>query len=282
MVAVDPDGRLHTHKLLSENPEHYQDAAIQGIRDFLNLNGQAIGSDLVTSVKMGTTVATNSLLERTGERCVLVTTRGFKDALRIGYQTRPELFARHIKLPDLLYEQVIEIDQRHSVSGDVLIELDRDAAYTSLKAVYDLGIRACAIVFLHGYRFHQHENEVADIARQIGFTQISTSHEVSPLMKLIGRGDTTVVDAYLSPVLRHYVNQIASELHGVRLMFMQSNGGLTDARQFQGKDSILSGPAGGVVGAVETSKIANFNKIIAFDMGGTSTDVSHYAGEYER
>ena len=282
IVAVDPDGRLHTHKLLSENPENYQDAAIQGIRDFLNLNGQPISSDLVASVKMGTTVATNSLLERTGERCVLVTTRGFKDALRIGYQTRPELFARHIKLPDLLYEQVVEIDQRYSVSGDVLVELDHDAAYTSLKAVYDLGIRACAIVFLHGYRFHQHEKEVADIARQIGFTQISTSHEVSPLMKLIGRGDTTVVDAYLSPVLRHYVNQIAGELYGVRLMFMQSNGGLTDARQFQGKDSILSGPAGGVVGAVETSKIANFNKIIAFDMGGTSTDVSHYAGEYER
>ncbi|MYD78567.1 MAG: 5-oxoprolinase, partial [Gammaproteobacteria bacterium] len=282
IVAVDQDGRLHTHKLLSENPEHYQDAAIQGIRDFLNLKNEPISSDLVASVKMGTTVATNSLLERTGEHCVLVTTRGFKDALRIGYQTRPELFARHIKLPDLLYEQVIEIDQRHSVSGDVLVELDHNAAYTSLKAVYDLGIRACAIVFLHGYRFHQHEKEVADIARQIGFTQISTSHEVSPLMKLIGRGDTTVVDAYLSPVLRHYVNQIASELHGVRLMFMQSNGGLTDARQFQGKDSILSGPAGGVVGAVETSKIADFNKIIAFDMGGTSTDVSHYAGEYER
>ncbi len=282
IVAADPDGNLHTHKLLSENPEHYQDAAIQGIRDLLDSRGTSISRDHISAVKMGTTVATNSLLERTGVRCALITTRGFKDALRIGYQTRPELFARHIQLPDLLYEEVIEIDQRHSVSGEVLVELDHNAARRSLKDIYDLGIRACAIVFLHGYRYHQHEKEVAEIAREIGFTQISTSHEVSPLMKMIGRGDTTVVDAYLSPVLQRYVNQIAGKLNGVRLMFMQSNGGLTDARQFQGKDSILSGPAGGVVGAVETSKIASFSKIIAFDMGGTSTDVSHYAGEYER
>ena len=172
---------------------------------------------------------------------MLAITKGFKDSLRIGYQTRPDLFARKIDLPDLLYNQVIEIDQRHSVSGDVLVELDRDAVYASLKEIYDTGIRACAIVFLHGYRYHEHEKAVAEIAHKIGYTQISTSHEVSPLMKLIGRGDTTVVDAYLSPVLKHYVNQIASELNGVRLMFMQSNGGLTDAGQFQGKDSILSG-----------------------------------------
>ena len=282
IVAVDPSGGLHTHKLLSENRELYQDAAIQGIRNVLNPSGGRIGPDLVSAVKMGTTVATNSLLERTGVPCVLAITKGFKDSLRIGYQTRPDLFARKIDLPDLLYNQVIEIDQRHSVSGDVLVELDRDAVYASLKEIYDSGIRACAIVFLHGYRYHEHEKAVAEIAHQIGYTQISTSHEVSPLMKLIGRGDTTVVDAYLSPVLKHYVNQIAGELNGVRLMFMQSNGGLTDAGQFQGKDSILSGPAGGVVGAVETSKIANFDKIISFDMGGTSTDVSHYAGSYER
>ena len=282
IVAIDPNGNLQTHKLLSENPEHYQDAAIQGIENVLSPAGCHIGPDAVSAVKMGTTVATNSLLERKGERCVLVITKGFKDALRIGYQTRPDLFARKISLPDLLYEAVIEADQRHSVSGDVLIELDRAALYASLKQAYDAGIEACAIVFLHGYRYHQHEKEAADIARSIGYTQVSSSHEVSPLMKLIGRGDTTVVDAYLSPVLRHYVDQIASQLNGVRLMFMQSNGGLTDATQFQGKDSILSGPAGGVVGAVETSKIADFDKIISFDMGGTSTDVSHFAGQYER
>ncbi len=282
IVAAAPDGRLHTHKLLSENPEHYRDAAIQGIFDILNGSGSSIDPEHISAIKMGTTVATNSLLERTGVPCVLVTTKGFKDALRIGYQTRPQLFARQIQLPDLLYERVIEIDQRHSVSGEVLVELDRTAVYTRLKEIYDLGIHSCAIVFLHGYRYHQHEKAVADIARQIGFTQISTSHEVSPLMKMIGRGDTTVVDAYLSPVLQRYVDQVANQISGVRLMFMQSNGGLTDARRFKGKDSILSGPAGGVVGAVETSQLAGFNKIIAFDMGGTSTDVSHYAGTYER
>ncbi len=282
IVAADPEGQLHTHKLLSENPEHYRDAAIHGIRHILNSSGRSISPEQISAVKMGTTVATNSLLERTGAPCVLAITRGFRDALRIGYQTRPKLFARHIQLPELLYDRVVEINQRHSVSGDVLTELDREAAHTSLKEAFDLGIRACAIVFLHGYRFHQHEKEVAQLAREIGYTQISASHEVSPLMKMIGRGDTTVVDAYLSPVLRRYVDQIADHLHGARLMFMQSNGGLTDARQFKGKDSILSGPAGGVVGAVETSRMANFDKIIAFDMGGTSTDVSHYAGEYER
>ncbi len=284
IVAVDPSGQLHTHKLLSENPEHYRDAAIEGIKNVLTDSNpsHSINPDFVSTVKMGTTVATNSLLEKTGEPCVLIVTKGFKDALRIGYQTRPDLFSMQIRLPELLYQEVIEIDQRHSVSGQVLVELNQKTACSQLKEIYDRGIRACAIVFLHGYRYHQHEREVAMIAKQIGYTQISTSHEVSPLMKLIGRGDTTVVDAYLSPVLKRYVNQVAGELNGIRLMFMQSNGGLTDARQFQGKDSILSGPAGGVVGAVETSKFADFNKIIAFDMGGTSTDVSHYAGNYER
>ena len=282
IVASNPDGSLITHKLLSDNPERYGDAAIQGIREILNSSATELGPELISVIKMGTTVATNALLERKGNPCVLITTKGFHDALRIGYQTRPDLFSRKIVLPDLLYEEVIEIDQRHSAHGEVLRELDYDAAYESLKNVYDSGIHACAIVFMHGYRFHEHEKIVAQIAREIGYTQISTSHETSPLMKLVGRGDTTVVDAYLSPVLRRYVDQVASELKGVRLMFMQSNGGLTDAYRFQGKDSILSGPAGGIVGAVETSKIAGFDKIISFDMGGTSTDVSHYAGEYER
>ena len=282
IVASNPDGSLVTHKLLSDNPERYRDAAIQGIREILNSSATELGPELISAIKMGTTVATNALLERKGNPCVLITTKGFHDALRIGYQTRPDLFSRQIVLPDLLYEEVIEIDQRHSAHGEVLRELDYDAAYESLKNVYDSGIHACAIVFMHGYRFHEHEKIVAQIAREIGYTQISTSHETSPLMKLVGRGDTTVVDAYLSPVLRRYVDQVASELKGVRLMFMQSNGGLTDAYRFQGKDSILSGPAGGIVGAVETSKIAGFDKIISFDMGGTSTDVSHYAGEYER
>ena len=282
IVASNPDGSLITHKLLSDNPERYRDAAIQGIREILNSSATELGPELISAIKMGTTVATNALLERKGNPCVLITTKGFHDALRIGYQTRPDLFSRQIVLPDLLYDEVIEIDQRHSAHGEVLRELDYDAAYESLKNVYDSGIHACAIVFMHGYRFHEHEKIVAQIAREIGYTQISTSHETSPLMKLVGRGDTTVVDAYLSPVLRRYVDQVASELKGVRLMFMQSNGGLTDAYRFQGKDSILSGPAGGIVGAVETSKIAGFDKIISFDMGGTSTDVSHYAGEYER
>ena len=282
IVAQNPNGQLITYKLLSDNPEHYRDAAIQGIREVLSVESQTLGPDLIRTVKMGTTVATNALLERTGARCALVITKGFHDALKIGYQSRPDLFARKIVLPDVLYEKVIEISQRHSANGQVLQELDRDEAYASLKQAYDEGIRSCAIVFMHGYRFHTHEKIVAEIAGEIGFTQISTSHATSPLMKLVSRGDTTVVDAYLSPVLRAYINQVASELKDVPLMFMQSNGGLTDAHRFQGKDSILSGPAGGIVGAVETSRMAGFDKIISFDMGGTSTDVSHYAGNYER
>ncbi len=283
IVGRRPDGTLATHKLLSENPERYKDAALQGIRDLLGVKGNApIPSGRIAAVKMGTTVATNALLERKGERTALAITTGFADALRIAYQNRPKIFARHIVLPELLYERVVEIDERLSAHGEVLTSLNLDAARKGLQAAYDLGIRSLAIVFMHGYRYQAHEQAVAKLAREIGFTQVSVSHEVSPLMKLVSRGDTTVVDAYLSPILRRYVDRVAAELGDVRLMFMQSNGGLTDARRFQGKDAILSGPAGGVVGAVETATKAGFGKVIGFDMGGTSTDVTHYDGEYER
>ncbi|SDD51651.1 5-oxoprolinase (ATP-hydrolysing) [Massilia sp. PDC64] len=283
IVARRPDGSLVTHKLLSENPEQYRDAAVAGIRHLLGLAPDApIPAGHVEAVKMGTTVATNALLERKGEPTALAITRGFRDALRIAYQNRPRLFDRHIVLPELLYGHVVEIDERIGAHGDVVLPLDEEAARRDLQAVHDAGIRALAIVFMHGYRYHQHEEAVARIARDIGFTQVSVSHAVSPLMKLVARGDTTVVDAYLSPILRRYVDQVASELPGVNLQFMQSSGGLTDARAFQGKDSILSGPAGGIVGMVRASRLAGFERIIGFDMGGTSTDVSHYAGEFER
>ncbi len=283
VVAKRPDGTIETRKLLSQNPERYRDAAIQGIRDSLGLKpGERIPSEAIRAVKMGTTVATNALLERRGDRTVLAITRGFGDALRIGYQNRPKLFDRRIVLPELLYERVVEVDERIDAGGTVLTPLDEDGARAGLQAAYDDGIRSVAIVFMHGYRHVAHERRVAEIAREIGFTQVSTSHQTSPLMKLVSRGDTTVVDAYLSPILRRYVDGVAEELGDVRLMFMQSNGGLTDARLFQGKDSILSGPAGGVVGMVRTAEIAGFGQVIGFDMGGTSTDVSHYDGEYER
>ena len=283
IVAARGDGKLVTHKLLSENPGQYADAALQGIRDVLGLAADApIPGDAIDVVKMGTTVATNALLERKGERTLLLTTAGFRDALRIGYQNRPALFDRHIVLPELLYEHVAEVDERVTADGDVLRPLDEAAAKAALDEARARGITSVAIVFLHGYRFHAHEQAAARLAREAGFMQISVSHEVSPLMKLVSRGDTTVVDAYLTPILRRYVDTVASELQGVRLMFMQSNGGLTDANRFQGKDSILSGPAGGVVGAVRTSERAGMGRIIAFDMGGTSTDVSHYAGTFER
>jgi len=283
IVARRPDGALVTHKVLSENPEQYRDAALQGIRDLMGLDRAApVPAAAVEAVKMGTTVATNALLERKGDRTVLVVTKGFADSLRIGYQARPRLFDRHIVLPDMLYERVIEANERLRADGEVIEPLDLAQAERDLRAAYDDGIRACAIVFMHGYRYPEHEKLVADLARRIGFTQVSVSHQVSPLMKLVGRGDTTVVDAYLSPILRRYVNQVAGELGDTRLMFMQSNGGLTDAGLFQGKDAILSGPAGGVVGMVRTAEMAGFDKIIGFDMGGTSTDVSHYNGEYER
>jgi len=283
VVARRPDGSLATHKLLSDNPEAYRDAAIAGIRHLLGLApGAAIPGERIEAVKMGTTVATNSLLERKGERTVLAITRGFRDALRIAYQNRPRIFDRHIVLPELLYSSVVEIDERVGAHGEVLQPLDEAGARGGLQAAYDAGYRSAAIVLMHGYRYTRHEARVAAIAREIGFPQVSVSHEVSPLMKLVSRGDTTVVDAYLSPILRRYVDQVAGELANVRVMFMQSNGGLTDARRFQGKDSILSGPAGGIVGVVRTSQRAGFDRIIGFDMGGTSTDVSHYAGEFER
>lgn len=271
------------YKLLSENPEQYQDAAIQGIRDIMGLSGnEPIVGEAIEVVKMGTTVATNALLERKGDRVVLLITKGFKDALRIGYQNRPNIFARHIVLPTMLYEQVIEVDERYDTHGNELTPVNIEQVRNDLQAVYNIGIRSCAIVFMHSDRYPNHEQQVTKIAAEIGFTQISVSHQVSPLMKLVSRGDTTVVDAYLTPILRRYVNQIASQLPGVKLMFMKSDGGLVAAEQFQGKDSILSGPAGGIVGAVQTSKRAGFELVITFDMGGTSTDVAHFKGEYER
>ncbi len=283
VVARRPDGALVTHKLLSDNPEHYPDAALQGIREILGVKGgAAIPAGAAEAVKMGTTVATNALLERKGERTVLVITKGFRDALRIAYQNRPELFVRRIQLPELLYERVVEVDERMGARGEVLRAPDLEVARRDLEAAYAAGIRSAAVVFMHGYRYPAHERQVAALTRELGFTQVSVSHEVSPLMKLVSRGDTTVVDAYLSPILRRYVDRVAGELGDTRLMFMQSNGGLTDARLFQGKDSILSGPAGGIVGAVRTSAMGGFNKIITFDMGGTSTDVAHYDGAYER
>ncbi len=279
IVARRPDGSVATHKLLSENPGRYRDAALAGIRHLLSLAGdEPIPGELIEAVKMGTTVATNALLERKGERTALFITRGFRDALRIAYQNRPRIFDRHIVLPGMLYEKVWEVEERIGARGEVVLPLDVPGVEKDLKAAFAEGYRSVAIVFMHGYRYPEHENKVAEIARRIGFAQVSVSSEVSPLMKLVGRGDTTVVDAYLSPILRRYVEQVAGELGGVRLLFMQSNGGLTDARRFQGKDAILSGPAGGIVGAVRTALMAGFERIIGFDMGGTSTDVSHFAG----
>ncbi len=283
IVARQPDGTLLTHKLLSENPEQYQDAAVAGIRRLLQLDaGVPISPQQVEAVKMGTTVATNALLERKGDPTALLITRGFGDALRIAYQNRPRLFDRQIVLPELLYQTVVEVEERLDAHGDLLQPLDESQVRRELARLYADGYRALAVVLMHGYRYPQHEQAIGRIAAEIGFTQISLSHQVSPLMKLVSRGDTTVVDAYLSPILRRYVDQVAAQMEGVRLLFMQSNGGLTDAHRFQGKDSILSGPAGGIVGMARTAQAAGFDKIIGFDMGGTSTDVSHYAGEFER
>ncbi|MFT3957156.1 MAG: hydantoinase B/oxoprolinase family protein [Piscinibacter sp.] len=283
VVGKRPDGTLVTHKLLSENPEQYRDAAVAGIRHLLGLKAsEPITPAQVECVKMGTTVATNALLERKGEPTLLVTTRGFRDALRIAYQDRPRLFDRHIVLPELLYTRVIEAQERFGADGTIVEALDEAHLRERLWAAFDAGLRSVAIVFMHGYRYPAHEQAAARLAREIGFTQLSVSSEVSPLMKLVGRGDTTVVDAYLSPILRRYVDQVASEMPGVKLFFMQSSGGLTDAHAFQGKDAILSGPAGGIVGMVRTAQLAHFDRVIGFDMGGTSTDVSHFAGEFER
>lgn len=288
IVARQPDGALLTHKLLSENPEQYRDAAVQGIRELLGLKaGEKIPAKTIDAVKMGTTVATNALLERKGDRTLLLITKGFRDLLRIGYQTRPKLFDLHIQRPELLYETVNEIPERLDAEGQVVIPLDEAATRAALQAAFDKGIRGVAIAFMHGYLAPAHEKRAAQIAQEIGFVQISSSYATSPLIKLVSRGDTTVVDAYLTPILSRYVKQVSEELDvdsGAcdRLMFMQSNGGLTDARLFQGKDAILSGPAGGVVGMVRTASLAGYDRLIGFDMGGTSTDVCHYAGEYER
>ena len=288
VIGRAPDGRLHTAKLLSDNPERYDDAAVAGIRQLLGITGrdEPVPVERVEAVKMGTTVATNALLERKGEPTLLVTTRGFRDALRIAYQARPRLFDRQILLPELLYARVVEAAERIGAQGEVIEPLDEAALRERLWAAFDAGLRACAIVFMHGWRYTQHEAAAARMAREVGFTQVSVSHEVSPLMKLVSRGDTTVVDAYLSPILRRYVERVAADMPGVPLYFMQSSGGLTQAGSFQGKDAILSGPAGGIVGMVRTALEGGHRRVIGFDMGGTSTDVSHFAGsdggDYER
>jgi 5-oxoprolinase (ATP-hydrolysing) len=290
VIGRRPDGRLVTHKLLSENPEAYRDAAVHGIRHLLGLKaGEQIPSERIAAVKMGTTVATNALLERKGDRTLLVITKGFRDALRIGYQARPKIFAKHIIKPDMLYERVVEVDERVLADGTIERALDLDAVRAGLVQAKADGINAVAVVLMHAYRYSDHEQKIAALARELGFDQVSASHEVSPLIKLVGRGDTTVVDSYLSPILRRYVSRVAGDLNreeapanATRLMFMMSSGGLTAADLFRGKDAILSGPAGGVVGMAETGRSAGFKNLIGFDMGGTSTDVSHYAGQYER
>jgi 5-oxoprolinase (ATP-hydrolysing) len=283
VVARRPDGRLTSLKLLSENPEQYGDAAIEGIDRVLGTAGYQAGDyAMVEAVKMGTTVATNALLERHGEPTALVITRGFRDALLIGYQQRPRLFDRHIVLPGALYARVIEADERVDRDGNVLESLDAGCLERDLLEAREHGIGSVAIVLMHGYRHHEHELAAAGIATAIGFEQVSVSHQVGALAKLVARGDTTVADAYLSPVLRRYVDRVAATLGDTRLLFMQSNGGLAEARSFRGRDSVLSGPAAGVVGMVGTALRAGYSRLIGFDMGGTSTDVSLYDGEFQR
>jgi 5-oxoprolinase (ATP-hydrolysing) len=287
IIGRDPQGGLHQKKLLSDNPEAYPDAAMQGIRDLLGLvGGDPVPSHLIGDVKMGTTVATNALLERKGDRVLLLTTKGFRDALRIAYQARPDIFAKKIVLPEQLYERVVEVEERVRADGQVEVEPRLDAVRGEIEQARRDGIDAVAIVFMHAWKYPAHERLAGELCRQVGFAQISASHDVSPLVKFVGRGDTTVVDAYLSPILSRYVSRVAGELGTApvspRLMFMMSSGGLTAASMFQGKDAILSGPAGGVVGMVETARLAGFEKVIGFDMGGTSTDVAHYDGDYER
>jgi 5-oxoprolinase (ATP-hydrolysing) len=287
VVAKDPTGRLTSKKLLSENPYAYKDAALQGIREFLNVKAtDPIPYERISSVKMGTTVATNALLERKGEPTVLLITEGLRDVLEIGYQVRPKTFALNIIKPEVLYKQIIEVEERLDAQGEVLVALNEVAVRNNLSQSYEAGFRAVAIVLMHAYKYSQHEQRVGEIAAELGFSQISVSHEVSPMMRIVPRGDTTVVDAYLSPILRRYVDRVSKAVgandDSKRLQFMRSSGGLTAASKFKGRDAILSGPAGGIIGAVHTSKLAGFDKIIGFDMGGTSTDVSHFAGTYER
>jgi 5-oxoprolinase (ATP-hydrolysing) len=283
VVALRPDRTLVTTKMLSENPEQYRDAAIAGIRKLLGLGAhEPLPTSRIETVKMGTTVATNALLERRGEQTALFITRGFRDQLRIGYQNRPRLFDRHIVLPELLYSEVVEVEERMSARGELLVPLDEAALELAFSEVFSRGFRSVAIVFMHAWRYPQHELRAAELAAKVGFSQVSASHAVSPLMKLVSRGDTTVVDAYLSPILRRYVAQVTRELESpegvVPLYFLKSDGGLSDAPSFRGKDSILSGPAGGIVGMVRTGLAAGFDKLIGFDMGGTSTDCAHFAG----
>ncbi len=296
IIARKPDGTLAAHKLLSENPEAYRDAAVAGIRYFLGVEpGGALPPHKIGDVRMGTTVATNALLERKGDRTLLLITKGFRDALRIAYQARSDIFAKEIIKPEQLYERVIEINERVTAQGETLVVPDLAEIEAGLRQAKADGFDAVAIVFMHSWNYAKHEEIAANAAYRLGFSQVSVSSHVSPLVKLVGRGDTTVVDAYLSPVLRRYVDQVAGELgidpasriagednNGPRLQFMMSSGGLTDANLFQGKDAILSGPAGGVVGMVETARAAGFEKVIGFDMGGTSTDVAHCDGDYER
>jgi 5-oxoprolinase (ATP-hydrolysing) len=286
IIARRPDASLISRKYLSDNPQAYDDAAVYGIKSILQIpQSDPVPEDLVDKIKMGTTVATNALLERKGEPVLLAITEGFKDALEIGYQARPDTFALQIKKPDILYTQVIEINERVTAQGKVTQTLDIYASENALTQAYNQGLRSIAIVLMHGYQYQQHEQQLMLLAKQIGFTQISASHEVSPLQKLVSRGETTLVDAYLTPILLRYINKIQRGLNqhnATKLLFMQSSGGLTSAETFRGRDAILSGPAGGIVGAVHTAKLAGFEKIIGFDMGGTSTDVSHYAGEFEK
>lgn len=286
VVAQRPDGQIQSLKLLSEN-ERYTDASLEGIRRVLDdPDNLAFSKYPLAAVKMGTTVATNALLERKGEPLALIITRGFGDALRIGYQNRPDIFAREIVLPEMLYSQVVEIDERMAADGTLLVPLDQEKIQAQLEAVFAQGIKALAIVLMHGYRYPDHEKTIAAIAARIGFAQISVSHESAPLIRLVSRGDTTVVDAYLTPLLRRYVDRIDHALTrkhpDMRLLFMQSHGGLTEAHRFHGRNSILSGPAGGVVAMAKAGAAAGCDRLIAFDMGGTSTDVSLYAGDYER
>ena len=285
IVGRKPDGSIVIDKLLSENSSHYKDAAVAGIKKLLNLSqNERIPVDKISSVKMGTTVATNALLERKGDKTLLLITKGFGDLLRIGYQNRPLLFDLNIKLPELLYDRVFEVSERLDSKGNIIKDLDEESVRDTLRKAKLDGINSVAIAFMHSYLNPIHEEKIAQIASEEKIAQISVSYKVSPLMKLVGRADTTVVDAYLSPILRRYVDQVSTELDSTKstkLMFMQSNGGLTDANLFQGKDALLSGPAGGVVSMVQTGLQAGFSKLIGFDMGGTSTDVCHYSGEFE-
>jgi len=283
VVARHPDGRIEARKLLSENPRQYDDAVVAGIRACLKSAGERLDTGaVIDEIRIGTTVATNALLERQGEPTLLLVTRGFGDALRIGYQQRPALFDRHIRLPTPLYADVLEVDERLDAHGQVILPLDEMGLARGLAAAHARGLRSVAIVFMHGYREPKHETMAVRMARRVGFSQISASHQVGALAKLVARGDTTVVDAYLSPVLRRYVDRLEAALPDPRLLFMQSNGGLVGASSFRGRDSILSGPAGGVVGMAATATAAGFDHLIGFDMGGTSTDVSLYDGDFER